>query len=110
MSFTPTMPSDFLHLVTMHLPERDVVATIDWHLYGPAWTGGIRSRGPAAAQHAACRLRRHLQHHQLPRSAGQSRRGGLNGGRPREPGHLLATGRDRALDAVTPGASGSGTT
>ncbi len=44
MSFTPTMPSDFLHLVTMlcrHLPERPVSATIDWHLYGPAWTGGV---------------------------------------------------------------------
>ncbi len=44
MSFTPTMPSDFLHLVTMlcrQLPERPVSATIDWHLYGPTWTGGV---------------------------------------------------------------------
>jgi hypothetical protein len=44
MSCTPTMPSDFLHLVTMlyrHLPERPVSATIEWRLYGLAWTGGV---------------------------------------------------------------------
>jgi hypothetical protein len=44
MSFTPSMPSDFLYLVLLlcrHLPERSLAATIDWHLYGPAWTGGV---------------------------------------------------------------------
>ncbi|HEV2069608.1 MAG TPA: hypothetical protein VGR26_07440 [Acidimicrobiales bacterium] len=43
MAHIPTMPSDFLHLVVMlcrHLPERELEATIDYHLYGPGWTGG----------------------------------------------------------------------
>lgn len=43
MAHIPTMPSDFLHLVILlcrHLPERTLEATIDYHLYGPAWTGG----------------------------------------------------------------------
>ncbi len=43
MAHIPTLPSDFLHLVLMlcrHLPERQLEATIDYHLYGPAWTGG----------------------------------------------------------------------
>jgi hypothetical protein len=28
-------------LLCWHLPERSLAATIDWHLYGPAWTGGV---------------------------------------------------------------------
>ena len=46
MAHIPAMPSDFLHLAVMlcrHLPERELEATMDYHLYGPAWTGGAIS-------------------------------------------------------------------
>jgi hypothetical protein len=69
-----------------HLPERSLAATIDWHLYGPAWTGGATDlEGPAAVQHAACR-------YDVAYSA------------------TSYLGLPDSLDAVTPGASGTGTT